>query len=233
MKRVGILGGMGPDATILLMQKIINGIEAEDDSNHIPLIVHQNTQVPSRIKRIFEENGVDPSPVLKKMAKELQDMSCDFLAMPCNTAHYYYSDICENITIPLLNMIELSAKKLAEQKLYKVGVLASPAVKKIGIFDKSFKKFELEIAFSKDDKAMLNIIKVIKKGSLDKLAIENFKSQISKLIDLQCDGILIACTELSFLRDYIPPSMPSVDSLDCLVEKIISMAMDTEIVKVS
>ena len=58
--------------------------------------------------------------------------------------------------------------------------------------------------------------------------VTNFKSQVSKLTSLKCDGILIACTELSLLRDYIPMSLPCVDSLDCLVEKIISMAMITE-----
>ena len=228
MKTVGILGGMGPEATILLMQKIINCIDAQDDSNHIPMIVHQNTQVPSRIKRIVEGNGVDPVPILKKMAKDLQDMNCDFLAMPCNTAHYYYSDICESVTVPLLNMIELSAQKLFEQKIFKIGVLASPAVKKIGIFDKSFKKFELESKFSEDDAGMLDIIKTIKKGDLNSSTVTNFKSQVSKLTSLKCDGILIACTELSLLRDYIPMSLPCVDSLDCLVEKIISMVMITE-----
>ena len=228
MKRVGILGGMGPEATILLMQKIINGIKAEDDSNHIPMIVHQNTQVPSRIERIIEGNGADPAPVLKKMAKDLQDMNCDFLAMPCNTAHYYYSDICESVTVPLLNMIELSAQKLVEQKLSKIGVLASPAIKKIGIFDEMFKQFGFESKLSEDDIGMLKIIKTVKKGGLDKPTIANFKSQVSKLIDFECDGILIACTELSLLSDYIPKSLPYVDSLDCLAEKIISMAMRTE-----
>ena len=228
MKRVGILGGMGPEATLFLMQKVINGVEVEDDSYHIPMIVHQNTQVPSRIKRIFDANGADPAPVLKKMAKDLQDMNCDFLAMPCNTAHYYYSDICESVTIPVLNMIELSTQKLFEQKIFKIGVLASPAVKKIGVFEKSFKQFELESKFPEDDTGMLNVIKTIKKSGVDSSTIAYFKSQVSKLANLECDGILIGCTELSLLRDYIPTCLPCVDSLDCLVKKIISIATETK-----
>ena len=93
MKTVGILGGMGPEATVLLMQKIIAGVKAEDDRHHIPMIIHQNTQVPSRIKRLIEGNGDDPGPILKQMALDLQNMKCDFLAMPCNTAHYYHRKI--------------------------------------------------------------------------------------------------------------------------------------------
>ena len=141
MKTVGILGGMGPDATVLLMQKIIAGIKAQDDNDHIPIICHQNTQVPSRIKRIIEKSGEDPSPVLQKMAIDLQKMNCDFLAMPCNTAHYYYKDICKIVKIPILNMIDLAAQKLSALGFSKIGILASPAVKRISIFDEIFKNY--------------------------------------------------------------------------------------------
>ena len=68
MKRVGILGGMGPQATVLLMQKIIAATPATDDADHIPLIVDQNPQVPSRIRRLIEGTGEDPAPVLAAMA---------------------------------------------------------------------------------------------------------------------------------------------------------------------
>ena len=223
MKTVGILGGMGPEATLLLMQKVIAGTKAGDDCNHIPMIIHQNTQVPSRIKRILEDNSEDPSPVLQQMALELQHLKCDFLAMPCNTAHYYYQDICQRISVPLLNMIQLSTKKMFELKLSKIGILGSPAIQKIGVFDESFRQYQLESNFSNDD-IMLKIIKNIKKGSLDENTIEMFKSEVLRLVDHKCDGILIACTELSLLKKYVPKSLTCLDSLDCLVDRIIANA---------
>jgi aspartate racemase len=64
MRRVGILGGMGPQATLLLMQKVIDAVPAVDDADHIPLLVDQNPQVPSRIRRLIEGTGDDPAPVL-------------------------------------------------------------------------------------------------------------------------------------------------------------------------
>ena len=64
MRRVGILGGMGPQATILLMQKVLDTVPAADDADHIPLLVDQNPQVPSRIRRLIEGTGDDPAPVL-------------------------------------------------------------------------------------------------------------------------------------------------------------------------
>ena len=65
MKTVGILGGMGPEATILLMQKCLDTTDAKDDADHIPLIVHQNPQVPSRIAALIEGTGEDPASGIK------------------------------------------------------------------------------------------------------------------------------------------------------------------------
>ena len=88
MRRVGILGGMGPQATILLMQKVLAAVPAQDDAGHIPLIVDQNPQVPSRIRRLIEGVGEDPGPVLADMARRLVAGGAEALAMPCNTAHH-------------------------------------------------------------------------------------------------------------------------------------------------
>ncbi len=87
-RTVGILGGMGPEATVLLMQKVIAAVPARDDSDHVPLIVDQNSQVPSRIRRLIEGVGEDPAPVLAAMARRLEAAGAEALAMPCNTAHH-------------------------------------------------------------------------------------------------------------------------------------------------
>jgi aspartate racemase len=72
MRTVGILGGMGPEATVLLMQRLLQAVDARDDADHIPLIVHQNPAVPSRIARLIDGAGEDPGPVLAQMARDLQ-----------------------------------------------------------------------------------------------------------------------------------------------------------------
>ena len=228
MKTVGILGGMGPEATVLLMQKIINNVDAKDDCDHIPMIIHQNTQVPSRILRIIEFKGEDPSPVLQKMALDLQNLQCDFLAMPCNTAHYYHSDISKSIRIPLLNMIELSVEELSENHFKRIGILASPAVKAVDIFDQSFKKSGLKFQFAQNDSNMLDMIKKIKKGEVIPSVIDAFKYESTQLLNDNCDALLIACTEFSLLHKYLPKNVVCVDSLDILTKKIVSLAINAD-----
>jgi aspartate racemase len=104
MKTVGILGGMGPEATVLLMQRLLMAVGARDDADHIPLIVHKNPAVRSRIKRLIEGRGEDPGPVLAQMARNLHVAGAEALAMPCNTAHAYAPQIISATPLPFLDM---------------------------------------------------------------------------------------------------------------------------------
>ena len=128
MRRVGILGGMGPEATILVMQKVLAAVKARDDADHIPLIVDQNPQVPSRIRHLIEGTGEDPGPVLADMARRLVAGGVQALAMPCNTAHHYAPAIRSAVAVPFLDMVEASVAHAATRARpgAQIGVLASP-----------------------------------------------------------------------------------------------------------
>ncbi|UYV36493.1 aspartate/glutamate racemase family protein [Rhodobacteraceae bacterium D3-12] len=108
-KTIGVLGGMGPEATILMMSRLLAATPASDDADHIPLLVDSNTQVPSRIAHLIEKTGEDPTPALVAMAQRLAAGGAAFLAMPCNTAHSYYPAIAGSVQVPVLNMVELTA----------------------------------------------------------------------------------------------------------------------------
>ena len=103
-KRVGILGGMGPQATLLLQQRVLDSVQAEDDVSHLPLLIDMNPQIPSRLDWILHQQGEDPAPVLAKMAQGLETAGAQALAMPCNTAHHFSQSITNAVSIPFLNM---------------------------------------------------------------------------------------------------------------------------------
>jgi len=223
---VGILGGMGPEATVLIMERIIARTEAQDDCDHVPLIVDNNTQVPSRIKAIIENTGDNPGPVLANMAKRLEASGAEALAMPCNTAHHYASAIEEAVKIPLLNMIELSAERLADMKLAnrRVGMLASPAVCSIGIFERAFSRFQIEAIYPRDQNRMLEAIRAVKIDGKDRVARQTMNDAAHELMDQGADILLVACSELSIIADAIPVPIPHLDSIDVLAETIIKFA---------
>ena len=113
-KIVGILGGMGPEATVDLMQRIIRLTPALDDADHIRCIVDNNPKVPSRIKAIIEGGGEDPGPCMAEMGRRLESWGADFLVIACNTAHFYYDAVRDAVTIPVINLIDLVANHVQE-----------------------------------------------------------------------------------------------------------------------
>lgn len=222
MKPVGILGGMGPQATILLMQKVLAGVPARDDGDHVPLIVHQNPQVPSRIAALIEGTGIDPAPVLAGMARDLQVAGAAALAMPCNTAHHYAGAVAAATRLPFLDMLELTATHLAGQGAARVGMLASPAVRLTGVFEPAFAKNGLRAVYPDDDAPVLALIRDVKAG---RVADSNLLAQQAvALTDQGCDHVLIACTELSLLVSDLPEGLAWTDSLDCLTTAIIGFS---------
>ncbi|MFP5508756.1 MAG: amino acid racemase [Alphaproteobacteria bacterium] len=166
MRPVGILGGMGPEATILMMQKCMGHVTRTatgplDDADHIPLIVHQNPQVPSRIARLIEGRGPDPAPVLAQMARDLAAAGAQALAMPCNTAHHYAPAIRAATDLPFLDMIAATADHLTAMGARRPGMLASPATRMAGVFDEAFRAGGLRPVWLADEAPLLGLVSLM------------------------------------------------------------------------
>lgn len=226
MRRVGILGGMGPEATILIMQKVLAAVSAVDDADHLPLIVDQNPQVPSRIRHLIEGTGEDPGPELVNMARRLVWGGAEALAMPCNTAHYYASSIRAAVTVPFLDMVELSvahAAALAGQNT-PIGILASPAVRKVGLFDRHLAKLGLNGLYAGDEPAMLTAIRQIKAKGPQPEARRILRAASYDLLARGAIVQMIACTEFSLIADAVAENATTFDTLDQLVQAIVSFS---------
>ena len=218
-RRIGILGGMGPEATVLLMSRVIAMTAAADDSDHVPLLVDNNTQVPSRIKALIEKTGEDPGPVLVEMARRLEAAGVAALAMPCNTAHHYASRIQAAVSVPFLDMIELSAEAVRASRKSRgrrIGILASPAVRITGIFDRAFAARGLEAVYPTDQDALLACIRAVKTNGAHAEARSLLKTAALELHGELADALLVACSELSIVKDVIPSDLATVDTIDVL-----------------
>ena len=215
---------MGPEATVLLMQKLLAAVNAKDDADHIPLIVHQNPAGPSRITRLIEGQGDDPAPVLAQMAQGLAAAGAQALAMPCNTAHAYAPQIIAATTLPFLDMRTASLDHLRAilPPGARVGMLASPAVRLAKVFDVPFASSGLNQIFLPDDTGLLALIRRVKTGDTGDAA-HKAMADIARTLAAQCDHLLIACTELSLLTSVLT-GMAWTDTLDCLTDGIVRFA---------
>ena len=222
LKTIGVIGGMGPAATAAFMQRVIDLTLAEDDINHVPLLVDMNPQVPSRIKAILD-GAETPAPALAKMAQGLENSGAQALVMPCNTAHFYAGDISSAVDIPLLNMLTLSATAVrsAIGGAGTVGLLASPLTDQVHIFRDAFAPQDLEVIFPHDADYVLSIIRKIKADGLSPDMAAALTTLGQELQSRGADCLLVGCSEFSMLTTGIETELPVRDTVDVLAAEVI------------
>lgn len=229
LKPVGILGGMGPEATILLQKKLLQAIpEAVDDSDHIPLLIDMNPQVPSRIAHLIDRTGEDPTPTIVKMAKRLEESGALALAMPCNTAHYYSGAIKNAVSIPFLDMVLLSCAHVEKlgPKAERLGILASPAVHHTKLFERPLSSLGNKTIWPHNKEQMLKIIQHVKQFGPTNESAKALQNISLQLANHGATIQLIACSEFSILKTMFKKNRKILvlDTLDILVKRIIQIA---------
>ncbi|MEG2786372.1 MAG: amino acid racemase [Romboutsia sp.] len=213
MKTVGIIGGMGTVATIDLFNKIVLETNAKSDKEHIHILIDNNTQIPDRTSFILGK-GEDPTNEILKSAKNLEKIGADFLAIPCNTAHYFYETIKLNVKIDILNMIEETAKSIKLNKIDKVGLLATTGTIKASVYESIFSKYDIEIITPNyyGQRVIMDFIYGIKEGKVnfDKEAIINvfeyFKEHNISNVILGCTELPVGVSMLGIEGDFIDPT---------------------------
>lgn len=227
-KIAGILGGMGPEATVDLMNRVIRATPAKDDVDHIRMVVDNNPKVPSRIKALIQGDGTSPGPCLREMARKLESWGVDFLAMPCNTAHFYHQEIQEAVSIPVLDMIELAVSAVGEQctRVDTVGLIASTAVINLNIYKNAFARQNINIISPQPrlQDELMSAIRRIKTGSYGEETCQTMQEAADNLVQNKAQVLLIACTEISIISQRIRAEVPVLDAAQILAEAIIKEA---------
>ena len=226
-KVIGILGGMGPEATIDLFYKIIKFTPAEKDQDHLRIIIDNNPKIPDRTAAILGK-GEDPLPALQETARNLEKAGADFIIIPCNTAHYFLPSIQESVKIPILNMIEETAKETQKRisQIKKVGLLASIGIYKTEIYHQHFKKINIVVISpeEKDKEEVMNAIYAVKAGDLSNEVKGNIIKIAQKLIDKEAEAIITGCTEIPLILKEGDVSVPIIDPTRILAKAAVQKA---------
>jgi aspartate racemase len=204
-KIAGILGGMGPEATVDLMRRIIRNTPAADDSDHIRCIIDNNPKVPSRLKALLEGGGENPGPAIAEMGRRLESWGADFLAIACNTAHYYYQDVCGAVGIPVLNMVELAVEAAVGKNAgaRRIGILASPAVRLTRLYSSPLETRGIEAVYpdGEVEQKLLALIREVKRGGTGRAARGELATVVRHFADKGVRIAISACTELGIILD--------------------------------
>ena len=226
MKIIGIIGGMGPLATVHLFERIVLRTKAEKDQDHIRILIDNNTKIPDRTLAIL---GNEESPVneLVNSAKMLENSGADFLIMPCNTAHYFIEEIKKNISIPFFNMPEEAVKHTYDKyaKDAVVGIMATDGTIKTKIYEKYYAGLGIKtvVPIKTQGKIMEFIYDVIKKGNYDAGTSLFFECE-DELKELGANVFLLGCTELSSAQYIYKLEGNFINPMEILAETSIIFA---------
>lgn len=224
---LGILGGMGPLATCEFFKKIIELTPAEKDQDHLHIIIDNNTNIPDRTEYILGK-GKDPRIELIRSAIKLESMGADYIAIPCNTAHYFYDDIVKYSKIKILNMVYETVDFLkannSGNKDYLL--LSTEGTYQAKIYDKAFNSSGLNILTpnDKDKKIIMKWIYGIKSSNFN-VTLKEFESLVNKYTLNKEIPIIVGCTELSFLFEKIKTSKQYFDPLTILAKRCVDLAI--------
>ncbi len=225
---VGVLGGLGPEATVDFMARVLALTPAESDQDHVHMLVDQNPGVPNRQDAILRD-GEDPSPALVAMAKRLEGVGCDFLVMPCNTAHAWEVEIRTATTIPFLSIVDATVSAIPAS-VTKVGLMTTPAglasdCYQRALFDRGIETIEHDAA---EVEELMKLVYSIKVGDMGPGVTDGMRELAEALVERGAELIIFGCTEIPIVLDAGDLEVPGLSSTDELAKRTIAIARGDE-----
>jgi len=229
-KVIGILGGMGPEATLDCFEKILRNTPAGKDQDHLRVIIDSNPNVPDRTAAILGK-GASPLPLLVQGCRTLQQAGADFIIMPCVSAHFYQEEMRQQITLPLVSIFDVVAEALFHDhpEIKVVGLLGTTGTVRSGLFQKRLKKDGIEALVCEDkiQERVMAAIYDIKSSQANRpreVITNDLIAAAQSLIFRGAAGIVAGCTEIPLALSQRNLSVPYFDALLLLARAAIRLA---------
>ncbi|MBE9540386.1 MAG: amino acid racemase [Proteobacteria bacterium] len=225
----GVLGGMGPQATVDFMAKLVSQTQAQCDQDHIRILVDHNPGVPNRHEAIAGD-GSEVKAALVDMARRMERAGADFLLMVCNTAHAFQEDIRVAVDIPFISIVDeaVSALDTRASHARRIGVMAAEGCLAAGLYQNALEQMGREAVMWSDAELdqFMSIVYQIKAGDApDQLKLQ-MEQLAQVLVERGAEALIAGCTEIPLvLGDSDILSVPLLSSTDILVSRTINYAL--------
>lgn len=223
-KSLGVIGGMGPLATSVFFERVIDNTVANTDQDHINMIILNHATLPDRTSVILNKKEETFLQAIEKDLKLLEYAGVANIAIPCNTSHYFYAQMQAMTSINIINMIEETCKEIHQRfgQNSKVAILATTGTVKSKVYEKGCHQYNLRPYTPNEvfqDKVMNTIYNIKSDLPADPHVIEEI---INELVTKEnCDCVILACTELSCLTFSENVKKYCIDAMDVLVTRAI------------
>ncbi|HSW39026.1 MAG TPA: amino acid racemase [Acidobacteriota bacterium] len=225
---IGILGGMGPEATLDLYRQIIRLTPARRDQDHIRVLIYSNPKIPDRTRAI-KGQGESPLPFLIESAGILEKGGAGIIAVPCNASHHYLGELRRKITTPVLDMVAETCGKLVKTgpDIKTAGLLATEGTLQSGVYHRALSAAGIDIMLpgDREQKQLNEAISEIKAGIRDASTRMRFHSIAARLIDDGAQAIILGCTEIPLALDPETVEFLCLNSTRVLAEAAVAWAL--------
>ncbi len=231
---IGILGGMGPEATNKLCALITALTPVTKDQDHIPVITYNNPQIPDRVRAVRGDSE-SPVPEMIRTARVLEEAGADMLLMPCNLAHFYLADVQKAIRTPFLNMIEETVSFTVEHypRCRKVGIVASTPTLECGIYDEAFRRHDCILISPERDEQEAKVMRAIYAPDGIKCGYKRKPGALlmevgHALVAKGAEVIIAGCTEASLVMKRKDSPFVVIDPMEVIARVAVERAMRGE-----
>ncbi|MFC1529210.1 aspartate/glutamate racemase family protein [Gemmatimonadota bacterium] len=228
-KIVGIIGGMGPEATAEFYMRLVKQTPADRDQDHLHVVMDGNAAIPDRTES-FRNNSNATMNAIVTSALRLEKMGAEVMAMPCNNAHLWYEDITARLSVPLLNMVEEVFVAVKAAGLKRVGLLATAGTVESGLYERYAGEVDLLLPSGEEKIWIHEAIYEVKAGSGSEERVQIGKQDMLGIVagyrKRGAEGVILGCTEVPLLIGQADlPGFPVFDSTDILVDATLREAL--------
>lgn len=224
MKRLGIIGGLGPMASAYFLRLIVEMTDAKIDQEHIEIMLYSKPQIPDRTKFILGISNESPVQQLIETGKKILAQGAEVIAIPCITAHFFQKQLEEELKCPIINAIEETAKYLKSENISRAGIMATEGTIKSRLFQDTFADYGIDCIVP-DLAGQADIMHIIYDNVKAGLPVdmELFKKASRGLYDDGAEVILLGCTELSMIKRDCTIGKGFLDVMEVLARQAVML----------
>ena len=226
-KTVGVMGGLGPEATLDFFAKVLTRTGAGTDQEGLHLLINNNPKVPNRNEAVAN-TGPSPAPMLAEMARALEGAGADFLVMVCNAAHAFEGAITDAVDIPFVSLIEETVRATVQAlpEVRKVGVLGSSGCLDARLYQNAFAAHGVRVLVPEGEtrEEFMTLLYRIKAGDKGAEVREAMRRLAEGLVQQGAEAVVAGCTEVPLVLFESDLPCPLINSTDVLVDAAIDYA---------
>lgn len=231
VRTLGVLGGMGPLATARFYERVVRETPARADQEHIPTIIWSDGRVPDRTAAL-QGRGPSPLPKMAEGARFLDDAGAQVIAIPCNTAHAFLTELQAVTEVPIIDMVDVTLDEVTASSVEPttIGILSTSGTRMARLYDTVAARRGLRVVYvSWGEQAELvePAIHCVKDGS-DLEEARRLTARAALSLHRQgADSVVLACTELPLVAEHAAELVSVIDSLSALARSAVRMCLPT------